>query len=54
MVGHKVNVSPGGKGEGVEEEEAEDNHDAAKDAPPELLVHEGFDVLFPVQEIFHC
>ena len=46
MIRYEIWIVPAGKGEGVEEEEGEDYHDAAEDAPPKLLVHHGFDVLF--------
>lgn len=48
MVGHEAGVATRGEGEGVEEEEGEDDKDAAEDAPPQFLVHQGFDVLLAV------
>ena len=53
MFWDKVCLAPSGKGEGVYEEEAKDDHDGAEDAPPELFVHHSFSFLFAVDEVFH-
>lgn len=53
MIGHKVWIPNAGKGETVEEEEAEDDHDAGEDAPPKLAVHERLHRLLAVVEVLH-
>lgn len=53
VIRHKVSVAMTSKVEGVDEEEAEDDNDAAKDAPPKLLVHQGLRLLLSVDEVLH-
>lgn len=53
MIGHEVRVADTSKGEAVEEEEAENYHDACEDTPPELAVHERLDRLLAIVEVFH-
>lgn len=49
----KVRIAGAGEGKRVEEKEAEDDKDAAKNAPPESLVHEELDALLAVDKVLH-
>jgi hypothetical protein len=49
----KIISSNANEGKGVEEEESKDDDDCAENAPPELPVHGGLDVLFSLNEILH-
>jgi hypothetical protein len=51
MEGHVVRRAHGGEGERVEEKEAEDDKNAAQDAPPQLLVHGLFSLLLALSEV---
>ena len=51
MIWHKVGIVPRGKGERIEEEECKDDENASEDAPPQLLVHHGFDGLLARQQV---
>ena len=51
VVRNKVRIFAAGEAEGVDEEEAKDDEDAPEDAPPELLVHHGFDRLLPLDQV---
>ena len=49
MIGNKVRIPPGRKGEGIEKKEHKDDEDASKDTPPKPFVHECFDTLLPFE-----
>ena len=53
MFRHKVRLTPSCKGKRVDEEEAEDDHNRAKYAPPQLLVHHGLRLLFSADQVLH-
>lgn len=54
MSWRKVWCGGSGECEAIDEEESEDDNDTGQDAPPQLLVHGGLDVLFALHEILHC
>ena len=41
------------KGKRIEEKEAEDDDNRSHEQPPEALVHQKFNILFTLEQVFH-